>query len=394
MVNDVSFAAGVALLLAASVAVAAPARDTALLIDERVIVVAAARERGARVEAALRARGLRLVEDAERTGLDGVVERTAVGDRERLRSLLLSARSAWRQLDLEGAAALVDEAITEAVRLERPEDHTGALVDALLFRSSLALGRGGDDDARRDLILASRLEPGREGLDAALHPPSLTEAFAAARAAARAAGAHVVVMRPRVVGGPDGVQAEVIIDGAAATPRDGLLELSHGLHLVTVRAPGCRGVSRLIDVDGADVAVEDVLITEAAILDRQSRLEAVRTGDIEALRPLRLALGVDILISLDALPAVVAQRGEGAAVVVDVAPGASAAQIADAVLQAVAPATTRPDEAPANDLWWWSVGAGGVAAVIGVAALSTWVLWPGEAPPPPPRPVPVTCCGL
>ena len=90
----------------------------------------------------------------------------------------------------------------------------------------------------------------------------------------------------------------------------------------------------------------------------------------------------------------IAQRGEGAAVVVDVAPGASAAQIADAVLQAVAPATTRPDEAPANDLWWWSVGAGGVAAVIGVAALSTWVLWPGEAPPPPPRPVPVTCCGL
>ena len=394
MTHGASLIAGGALLLAASVAMAAPTQNTALLVDERVIVVAAARERGARVEAALRARGLRLVDDAERTGLDGVVERAAVGDRERLRSLLLSARSAWRQLDLEGAATLVDEAISEALRLERPEDHAGVLVDALLFRSSLALGRGDKDDAGRDLVLASRLEPGREGLDAALHPPSLTEAFAAARAAARAGEARFVVVRPRVVGAADGAQAEVFVDGAPATPRDGLLELSQGMHLVTLRAPGCRGVSRIIDVDGADVAVEDVLITKAAIADRQSRIDAVRAGDIEALRPLRLALGVDILVALDAGSAVVAQRGERAAVVVEVATGASAAQIADAVLQAVTPVTSRADDAPGNDLWWWSVGVGGVAAVVGVAAVSAWVLWPGEAPPPPPRPVPVSCCGL
>jgi len=392
MPTGASLPAAFALLLAASAAVAAPVSDTALLVDERVVVIASARERGARVEAALRARGLRLVDDAERTGLDGIVARAPIGDRERLRSLLLSARGAWRQLDLEGAARLVDDALAEAVRLERPEDHAGVIVDALLFRASLALGRGADDDARRDLMLASRLEPTREGLDAALHPPSLTEAFAAARDAARAAEARVVVVRPRVIGGPAGEEAEVVVDGAVTTPRDGLLELGRGLHLITVRAPDCRAVSRILDVDGADVAVEDVLVADAAITDRQARLEAIRSGDVEALRPLRVALGVDILVSLEPGPGVLVQRGEGAAVIVDVAPGAPAAVIADAVLRAVAPAGAA-EEPPADDLLLWGVGASGLAVVVGAAAVSAWLLWPGEPPDPPPRPVPITCCG-
>lgn len=374
--------------------VAAVAVDPTVLVDERVIVIADDRERGARLEAALRARGLRLVDDAERTGLDGAVPPPPTGDRERLRTLLLSARSAWRQLDLDAAATHVDDAIAEAVRLDRPEDHVGVLVDALLFRAALALGRDNADEARRDLVLASRLEPSREALDAALHPPSLLEAFAAARDVGRSAEARVVVVRPRVVGGGAGGSAEVLIDGAPATPRDGLLELGAGPHLVTVRAPGCRSVSRLVDVDGTAVAVEDVLVADAAVAERQALIVALRAGDVRALGGLREALDVDIVVDLDLTPTVLVQRGAAAPVVVDVARDAPAGVVADAVLRAVAPpALVVEGPMVPGEVLLWGLGAGGVAVVVGAVAYGAWQLWPGEPPPPPPRPVPITCCG-
>lgn len=398
MSRHAALPASVALLLAAWPVVAAPPTE-APLVDERVVVLAGARERGARVEAALRARGLRLVDDAERVGLDGAVERAPVGDRERLRALLLSARGAWRQLDLDAAAQHVDDAVAEAVRLERPEEHVDVLVDALLFRGTLALGRGADDDARRDLTLASRLEPARESLDAALHPPSVLEAWAAARDAGQAAETRVVVVRPRVIGGPPGQAAEIVVDGAPVVPRDGLLDLGRGLHLVTVRAPGCRSLSRILDVDGADVAIEDVLITYAAIADRQARLDAIRRGDATALRTLREALGVDLLVSLDDGPAVLVQRGDGAAITVDLDATAPPAVVADAVLRAAAPAAPSIEDPGSGsgsgaEALVWAVGLGGAGVVVGAAAVGAWLLWPGEAVPPPPRPVPITCCGL
>lgn len=386
---------GLALLAAAppddgdAVAIAPPP-----LIDERVVVIADDRARGRRLEAALRARGLRLVDDAERSGLDGPFARPPAGDRERLRTLLLAARGAWRQLDLDAAAGLIDEAIAEAVRLERPEDHADLLVDALLFRAALAVGRGDGDDARPDLILASRLEPAREALNAALHPPSLLEAWASARDASRAAAPRVVVVRPRVVGDDGG--AEVVVDGVVVVPRDGLLELGRGPHLVTVRAPGCGSVSLILEVGDGDVAVEDVLVADAAIADREARIAALRRGERAALTGLRETLGVDVIVALDLAPDVLVQHATTPPQALDVPRDAATGALADAILRAVAPAAVSgdDDDDPPLAAVWWTVGAGGAAVVLGAAAVGVWLLWPGDVPPPPPRPLPITCCGL
>jgi hypothetical protein len=200
-----------------------------------------------------------------------------------------------------------------------------------------------------------------------------------------------------VLGGGPGATADVVVDGAPVTPRDGLLELGRGLHLVTVRAPGCPAVSRILDVDGADVAVEDVLVADAAVVDRQARLDDIRRGALSSLRLLREALGVDLLVTLDLGPRVLVQRGDGDPVAVDIAANAPAAAVAEAILRAATPTAVAGavEEPPAGDgLWLWGLGASGAVVVVGAAALGAWLLWPGEPVPPPPRPVPITCCGL
>jgi hypothetical protein len=380
-------------------AVVAPRSDRR---DERVVVIADDSERASRIEASLRARGLVPLGPAEREGLD-TAPRRRLGDRERVRTLLLSARGAWRRLELDTAAALVDDALDEALALDRPEDQLALIVDALLFRATLHTRRETPDEGRADLILASRLEPNREALDPALHPPSLLQAWTSARVAARGADLHAVVVRPRVVS--DGsVDAELLVDGQPVVAPDGVLDLQAGPHLLTVRAPGCRSVSRVVDVEGTGLAFEDVLVANTVIAARQSALAALRAGDQTALARLQASLNVDLIASVSRTFGVVMVRAGRNPQRLDVDESAPGPVIADAIVAAQSPIGDAGDAGDADGVAvdagasrntiWWALGTTSVVAVVGAMTLGVWLLWPGEPPPPPPRPTTVSCCGL
>jgi hypothetical protein len=360
---------------------------------ERVIVIGDDVERASRIEASLRARGLVPLEPSEREGLDDSPARR-VGDRERVRLLLLSARSAWRRLDLDSAAAFVDDALAEAFALERPEDHVSDLVDALLFRATVHLNRETPKGVAGDLMLASRLEPGRETLDAALHPPSLLDAWTRARRASLVADTRIVVVRPRVLSDVE-ADAELIVDGERVVAANGVVELRGGLHMITIRAPGCRSITRVVDVDGTGYAIEDVLVADAVVDTRRSALASLRAGDRAALTQLRMALEVDVIAAIDSAGILVARRGlDVTRLDVDVA--ASSTTVADAIVTAtIPPDADDPMINPSSSTTLgWILGSAGVVVVVGTATLGAWLLWPGEVPPPPPRPVTVSCCGL
>ena len=378
---------------ASDAAVVAPRSDRR---GERIVVIADDVERASRVEASLRARGLVPLEPAEREGLgEGPPRRQ--GDRERVRTLLLSARGAWRRLELDTAAALVNDAIDEALALDRPEDQLAAIVDALLFRAGLNTRRDTPDDGRADLILASRLEPSREALDPALHPPSLLQAWTSARAAALGADLHLVVVRPRVVSEAR-VDAELLVDGKPVVTQGGVLELRAGPHLLTVRAPGCRSISRVVDVNGTGLAFEDVLVADALIAARQAALASLRAGDRTALTRLQTSLDVELIASIGDTSGVVVQRAGRDPQHLDVDVHAPGPVLADAIAAATLSLDDRDDAGvdpvERTSTIWWALGATGVVAVVGAATLGAWLIWPGEPPPPPPRPATVSCCGL
>ena len=381
------------------------------LLGQRVVVIAHDDEHSLAadvVEAALRSRGLRVLEDNERGGLGGRGRRVQAGDRQQVRARLLQARAAWRQLDLPAADEAVTLALDEGVRLDRPEEHIDLLVDALVFQASVRLARGAAvDDVMDGMRLATRLEPGRQTLDEALHPPSVAQLWTSARASNAAAPLVVTFIRPRVLGSDASV--EVRIDGTIDGASDGLLRLTTGPHLLSLRAPGCRTTSRIISV-GADMpAADDVLQSDSDFDARTALVLRLRDGDSTALPPLLMQVGVDVavVINTDATQALVVRRGDA---VKDVALTVAEANSPDApmllthaILKALTsstPLTTPPLPTPLptpidDDVAWATVGtAAGVVLAGAAVGMVVWTLWPGTEPTPPPRPIVVIAAGL
>ncbi len=377
-----------AVVVALGVAAATPAN-----VDGLAVVVAGARSaEGDVVEAALRARGFSLLDDDERVGLD---ERSAfppVGDRQKVRALLLNARSAYRQLDLELAGSELDAALDEALRLERPEDQLEVIIDALIFQAALRFGGGDDDGARAALRLATRLEPGREHLDEALHAPSMVAAWSAARADNAAADNAVVVVRPRLIGE---TAVNVIIDGVDATVTEGLLELPRGPHLISLRAEGCRGKSRIVDVSDVDEVIDDVVVADTIVNERQALVSRVNGGDVGALAELRRALDAKLVVALDVAsadgPRAIYAAGDGGSAKLGVGVDNDPVDIVAAAIAATHPIAPPPPPktVPEDD-------NGGVVAAVSVvgagivlagAGVAIWQLFPGEVPEAPARPV-------
>jgi hypothetical protein len=359
------------------------------LSGRAVVVAGQYQAQGAVLEAALRARGLQLMSDDERGGLDGVVGLAAPGDRQRVRALILSARAAYRQLDLEGASVELAAALNEAMRLERPEDQLETIIDALIFQAALRLGDGDGPGALAALRLATRLEPGRTALDEALHPPSMVAAWSQARSENDDASRALVVVRPRLLGA-DGVT--VIVDGVVVDVQEGLLELPTGPHLFTLRAEGCRSTSRVVDVVDGDVVIDDVVIADRVVAERAALVARINAGDAESLAQLQGATDAAIVIALDVPPGGVFAFAPGALVKkLPVGPSDDAVDIVNAAIDATRPPPPPPSlttSAPDDDLSVWAaivpIGAGVVLAGVG---LTVWALFPGEAPPEPPRPI-------
>ena len=376
------------------------------LVGERVVVVGsvATDDDVDVVAAALRARGLVVLDGDERHGLDGNVD--VDGDREQLRAHLMASRSAWRQLDFPLAANEARLALDEALRLPRPDDHLDLIADALVFAAALRLNDNVDDvEGRRLLRLAARLEPAREALDPALHPPSRLQAWARARADNAAADSSFVVVKPRMVG--SAVDVEVVVDGVRQQPQGGLLPLARGPHLITVRGPQASSSSHIVDVEGDGVVIDDVVQTTANVTARAAGLARVRGGEVAALAALLVAADADVIIALDVEGAHFGLRGGGAVVRIaadptDPAAFASAAIAAlDTPVAAATPATppkpTTPATPPQLDddgppAWLVAVAVTVASGVVVGTGTVVWQLWPTAAPPPPPRPVTVSCC--
>ena len=350
------------------------------------------------VGAALRARGLVLLDDDERHGLDGVDD-PIDGDRERARTHLMAARAAWRQLDVERASINAGLAIDEVLRLARPDEHLDLLADALVFAAALRLNDNNDDlEGQRLLRLAARLEPARETLDPALHPPSRVLAWQRARSDNAAADTAVVVVSPRVVG--DTIDVEVVVDGAVVVPQGGLLQLRRGPHLLTVRGAGASSHSRIVGVEGDGVVIDDVVQRNDNLRSRAALVARLRAGDRTVLPALLSAADTDVIVALDVDGANLGLRRGGMVTVIDADP-ADPAAFASAVIDALdvpTPAipTTSPalrgEEAPPE----WLIPVVGIivgVVVVGSAAgIVGFEVWPTEEQASLPRPVVVTCC--
>lgn len=381
-------------VLAVAGAVAAPAEHA--LVGKRAVVVGpvGGDDRVDVVGAALRARGVVVLDSDERAGLDDDVQVERAGDRERARSHLMAARAAWRQLDFATATAESTAAVDEVLLLPRPEDHLDVLFDATIFVAALRLNDDvNDPQAQRALQLAARLEPTRETLDPALHPPSRVAAFAAARAAVVAADDVVVVATPRLLGGAAGAQnIEIVVDGAVQTANGGLLHLQRGPHLLTVRGPSGAVRSRILDVaDGS--TIDDVVVDTANVQLRRRLVAQLRNGDTSVMPALLAACGAEALITVDVVGGAHALR-RGRSVVAVPAQG-DPATFANAAIAALDDVPDIVVRTPAGIPPVAVVSVVGGSILVG-ATLLGWTVyqtWEAEADPTPvPRPVVVSCC--
>ncbi len=379
--------------------------ETHGLVGARALIVEGASDTGHadRIDvlgAALRARGLNVLDAEERRGFDDVVDVDTRGDRGVAEAHLLAARAAWRQLDVPLATAEARLTIEEILRLVRPDDDLELLSEALIFAAALGLNENADDGTARSFLrLAAWLEPERLALDPALHPPSRVQAWADARAANAATDTVLVVVRPRA---PGVEVVEVVVDGVVVVPENGLLRIARGPHLLTLRAGELDSRSRIIDVEADGLVIDDVVQRRADLADRQRLLATLRIGDRDALAAIVVASNADLVVALDVPRAgrsghLGLLRGGDIPTVIDADPADPAAFAAAVVAALDRNVPTDPGVVvdPDEEAWRiWLKPALVVAGVIVISTASTvtWQLWPAEPPPPPHRPVVVTCC--
>lgn len=378
---------------------AGPAPAVATPDGLRILVVAPGADevRVEEIYSGLRAAGLSPVELDERAGIDREGTPPApLGNREEARARLQEAKARFRDLDLEGTRSALDAAVDEVLRLERPEESIETLADALLLRASAALQSGVDEEARTALVLLARLEPARIELHPGLHPPSLVDAYAAARIDEEARAPGDLVVRPRVAGFAN---AELLVDGRAVNASSALA-LRQGPHLVTVRAPGTTPFSRILEV-GADPLVLEPFLAPADAPERRAALIARARGatvddaraealdEVAALSAARAVLYVD---AKDAQLFGVGRPLEG----LRVPPTSSGAVLGRAALATLQAPARRDQGLPVDDeldpAFLVGSSAAGIVVVTGVVIGALAALLPAVVPAPPPRPVPVVCC--
>jgi hypothetical protein len=362
----------------------------------RVLVVPADEASAARVDevyAGLRAAGLQVVDYEERAGVDLPAGPPArLGARDDARDLLQEARARFRELDLPAARTAVDAAVDELLRIERPSEALDLLSEALLLRAHVITSAGGDADS--DLVLLARLDPARTGLHPGLYPPSLVDAYAAARAHAGSGATGIIDVRARVARFATPI---VEIDGVAQPPIVGALQVLRGPHLLVVRAERVLPYARIIDVgddpvvvspflEGGDASSRRVALVDAARVAADPVVRAAALADLGALCAARS------VVFLAEPPALL---HAGALRPLDVPPGASGAEVGAAVLAALQVPVRGNRAAPVEEplsLAVLGALAGGVVLLGGAAVLVTWSLLPPTPPPKPPRPVVISCC--
>jgi hypothetical protein len=410
------------LLIGLAVALQAPAPGGPGGASPRFLVVPLAGVDEARVTAlyaGLEASGASGAATAERAGVDRPVDPAAAGPArvDEARAALLEARTALRELQMEGVDAALERAFAAALRLSSPLDHADLVGDILLMRAEIALARGRALDAERDLRLLARVDPAREALHPGVHPPALVRAFTAAREANAVAGAGYLALRPEA----DGAEIELLVDGARLVEADARAGLSFpiGPHFVTARAPGRMSHSAVVNLEeGTLTALAPYLPIPGAGTQRAAAIAALRAGGdvVEHGRVLLALSGTSALLLASAAGHEVV-TAEGAPRRLSLAPDASALEIARGAVAALrtpdpvvvvddpkdprAPPPDPPDIGPEPEAeggaWvtvaWVAGGAAVVAVVAATTGVAIWAFTPGDPPPAPPRPVVITGFG-
>lgn len=368
----------------------------------RILVVAPAVDEAARVEelyTGLRAAGLLPVELEEREGVDREgPPPPAPGTLDGARASLATARTRFRDLDLDGARAALEATRAEILRLERPESALEVLVDSLLLEAHVALQSGADDEAAAALALVSRLEPGRAALDPGLYPPSLVTAYEGARRAEQADPPGTLVARPRVA---RFLPFEVLVDARPATPD---AALRAGPHLVTLRAPGALPSSRIVTLAADEPLVLEPFLAPPDVVEARRRAvsaAAAARDDVVLAQALAEVAGLSaaravLFVGVARAALFVPGRSIEALPVSATAPGVELGRATLAALQAPARREVGLPPRGGGVNWTAAVVGGGVAAVLlagAAVATSVWALLPAGPPPDPPRPVVVICCG-
>lgn len=366
----------------------------------RLLVVPPAGASSERVEAVyagLRDVGLAPVGLLERAGVDLPVEgrgrgRATIDD---VREAFLRARAGYRALEMDDARAALDDALDAAVRLDAPHVAKDLVADLLLLRAEVAIVEGRDDDARRELLLLTRLDHDRAELNPGLYAPALVDAYADARRVDLESPTGFLSVLPRVAGG---AEPEVVLDGVAV-PRGARERMrpKTGPHLLTVRAEGVPSASRIVDVDEQQpISFEPFLAPEGADQERAALVDAIRRGGGGEPALARLcalsAAGAAVVIVDDEPRLFVPGRGLAAlAARADDEP-LTIGRSALAALRAPFAEEVEARVDPAGVLVGVGVGAGVLVALGGLTGVAVWQLWPHPSPAPPPPPAPFSCC--
>ena len=399
------------LVLAATGGSAQPQTSRAADADGLRILVVAPAASDSRVEelySGLRAVGLSAVELDERAGVDRAgAPAQELGDREQARAYLQQAKVCFRELDLLGMRSANEAVVSEVLRLQRPEESLETLADSLLLQASAALQAGGEGEARAALVLLARLQPSLKQLNPGLYPPSLVQAYAAARIDEESRPSGTLLVHPRVAGFH---VAEILIDGVATVTSSTtqpssapLPALRQGPHLVTVRAAAAVPFSRIIEVGSEPFVLEPFLGPSQAAALRAALVQQVRAALVDDVR----AQALDEVASLSAARAVLYLDAGRAQLLVlgrplvtlraaATADGAALGRAALAALQA--PARTGESllslrsEDDVHPAVFWGGGAVGIVVVAGVVTAALVLFLPAEVRPAPSRPLDFKCC--
>jgi hypothetical protein len=378
----------VALSLLAAPSPEAPATNI------KVVIVPAANDSTAFVDNiydVLARDGFRILHARHRGGIDQATLVGSVGDRERAKKALQDARNRFRELDIDNARTLANNAVQELASLARAEDQSELFVDALVFQASVASAQGDKGAADDALLLAARLEPNRTLLDAGLYPPSVVEAFARAHAlmiAERSDQTRLPTILVDVEVAGDVRPIECLLDGANINPNKPAAA-GLGLHLLTCRSQDARkngaAETTLVRIDQATHKIAMYLDAASGSDQRTRWVKRIRAGDGRAIDELRTHVGASAVVVLQ--PPRMLHYGDRT---IPVEPTADTPE-------RVALAISAAIQTPPDDVNWWAIGAAGAGGAVLVSAMAVaagvyFGVPLSEPVKPPARPVVIGCC--
>jgi len=371
----------------------------------------------------LSAAGLGVVPRDERQQADKAHTSATV---DGVRSLQLEAKGAYRQLNVEQAATLLDEAHQKFFTVVNAHQHRGLLVEVLLARAELALTVGNADDAERDLQLAARLRGASAPLHPGLYAPNVVEADARVRAKEAGLALGLVVLQEREVGqSTPGATSTLtlLVDGVEqAVPDAGRLTLPYGEHWVTLLSSSGSQRHQRIRVGAQPVQLSFLHAPSDAAQRRRAlraKLAALQASSSQAwLVPLTemtqvSSAGLFVVVRHGHAP-LVAHPTHGVEAL-PVRADADATVVGQAVQRwwqdkttpkvvrqvPPTPVAAGDDEASASSAALWvGLGAAAVGSVVVILASGALALWAvneantyKEEQPRPYQYVEVTCCG-